>query len=340
MLAYTEHLLLQGLAANTIRVYRGAVERAEQWLHATCGYGLDLASVTDLAVYAATLPISNSTRGQLRSALKLWYEHTGTPGAPHRAVRVPPQPELVCLALEDDEARAVVKVALGWWPQGTAVLFGLYLALRRTEIATAEWDRYSDGWYTVTGKGDRTATLPVHPVLAGELAVVPRSERWVFPCRHRPAPGRFGPRCVPPCRPGSPPHQPACAYRPVSSTTGCQRRTTCTSRRRRPGEDPFHGPPMPAEDGCNLTGVGAVQPRLPHEPVTGLHPFRDAAPRQQHPRFPAVVAYGTHGSLHGGERGHDGHAVTPSVSGISPPKRCCVRSRLRGSRSMPMLSRP
>lgn len=62
----------------------------------------------------------------------------------------------------------------------------MYLALRREGIAKAEWDRFDDDleWYTVTGKNSKTATLPVHPALADELAPR-RGEGYVFP-------GRFG----------------------------------------------------------------------------------------------------------------------------------------------------
>ena len=61
---------------------------------------------------------------------------------------------------------------------------GMYLALRRFEIAKAEWSRFDDDmtWYTVTGKRDKTATLPVHPVLREEF-VPHRGEGYVFPGR-------------------------------------------------------------------------------------------------------------------------------------------------------------
>jgi integrase/recombinase XerD len=99
---------------------------------------------------------------------------------------------MVCRAVEEPDARALLKTAVGWWPRGTAVLFGMYLALRRTEIACAEWSRFSSdlNWYTVTGKGDKTATLPVHSVLRDELGSVDRSGRWVFE-------GRFGSHVTP-----------------------------------------------------------------------------------------------------------------------------------------------
>ena len=62
----------------------------------------------------------------------------------------------------------------------------MYLALRREEIAKAEWDRFDETleWYTVTGKNSKTATLPVHPALVAVLAPR-RGEGYIFP-------GRFG----------------------------------------------------------------------------------------------------------------------------------------------------
>ncbi|HJQ94582.1 MAG TPA: hypothetical protein VJ935_02600 [Acidimicrobiia bacterium] len=48
---------------------------------------------------------------------------------------------------------------------GTAVLAGLYLALRISEMASMRWDGFDLERYTVTGKEDYTATLPVHPRL-------------------------------------------------------------------------------------------------------------------------------------------------------------------------------
>jgi integrase/recombinase XerD len=91
---------------------------------------------------------------------------------------------MVCRAIEVEEAAVLVEMAKGWWPEGGAVLFGMYLALRRSEIAAAEWERFDEDmeWYTVTGKFDKTATLPVHPVLADELAPH-RGTGYVFPGR-------------------------------------------------------------------------------------------------------------------------------------------------------------
>jgi integrase/recombinase XerD len=179
MYAFNEYLIGQGLSARTINIYIRLVAAAFD-------YGLDLATVTAsaLSAYASTLPFSHSLRGQFAAAVRHYWEMVGRYDGPIRAIRVPPQPEMVCQAVDDNQARDLVKTALGWQPEGLAVLFGMYLALRREEIAQAEWHRFSDGyaWYRVTGKGDKTATLPVNPVLASELK---GGTGYVFP-------GRFG----------------------------------------------------------------------------------------------------------------------------------------------------
>lgn len=174
--AYREHLIGEGLSERTITIYVRLIDEAKRHL--------DLGAVKagELAAYAARLPFSHSYRGQFAAALNHYWRMIGRWDGPLRAIRVPPQPEMVCQAVEDDQARDIIKVALGWQPQGLSVLFGMYLALRRAEIAAAEWRRFSDDfeWYTVTGKNDKTATLPVHPILASELK---GGDGYVFPGR-------------------------------------------------------------------------------------------------------------------------------------------------------------
>lgn len=175
---FRDYLVGQGLSPRTIAIYVRLVVAAQQHF--------DLATVTAtiLHEYASTvITFSHSRRGQFAAAVHHYWNMVGRFDGPIRAIKVPPQPEMVCLAVEDDQARDIVKVALGWHPEGTAVLFGMYLALRRAEIAAAEWRRFSDdrSWYTVTGKGSKTATLPVHPILAAELN---GGDGWVFPGRY------------------------------------------------------------------------------------------------------------------------------------------------------------
>jgi integrase len=174
---YYEYLVCAGLSPRTIAIYMKMVLNAQEFI--------DLATVTAtmLQEYASRLPFSNAYRSQFAAACKHYWAMCGRVDGPVKAIRVPPQQEMVCLAVEDTQARAIVKAALGWYPQGTAVLFGMYLAMRREEIAKAEWRRFSAdmGWYTVTGKGDRTATLPVNPILASELS---GGTGYVFPGRY------------------------------------------------------------------------------------------------------------------------------------------------------------
>lgn len=181
---YVEYLESIGLKWDTIRNYRMQIRSAERGC-AELGVELISANASVLALLANQMANTHATRGQFRCALKHWYEWQDRMNAPLRAVRVPPNPQMVCKALTSEEARALEATASGIWPQGAAVLFGLYLGLRRTEIAAAEWDRFDHvmQWYTVTGKFEKTATLPVNPILAEELAPHRQAKGWLFPAR-------------------------------------------------------------------------------------------------------------------------------------------------------------
>jgi len=134
-----------------------------------------------LAGYVDTLAAGYSTRRHFRTALAAYWQMLEVDG-PIRVVRVPSKPRGRCRALDEDDARAMVKAAVGWYPQGLAALFGFYLALRSAEIACVQLSRFDAefAWYTVTGKGDVTATLPVHLTLAAEMRNTHVTD-WVFP---------------------------------------------------------------------------------------------------------------------------------------------------------------
>jgi integrase/recombinase XerC len=173
---YGSYLVAQGLSPRTIRTYQLALQR----IHAA-GLDIEKPEAKAVAEYAATVPNGHASRSQLRSTLRWYWEWKQIEG-PVRAVRVPPMPVMVCRALEDDQARDLVKASLGWWPQGAAALLMAYLGLRRFEVAQAEWRRFNHdlSWYRVLGKGDRTSDLPVNPMLSGELAPR-RGEGFLFP---------------------------------------------------------------------------------------------------------------------------------------------------------------
>ncbi len=172
---YVEHLVGLGLSPKTIRIYTRMIERA--------GTALDLSSckASQVAGFAESLPNGTSTRRQLRSALRHYWTHIGRLDGPYGAVRVPPKPRGRCRALKPADAARIATTAEGWQPEGLAVLLALYLGLRREEISKARWDRFDRGfeWYTVQGKFDVTATLPVHPMLRRELH--PSGYVWLFP---------------------------------------------------------------------------------------------------------------------------------------------------------------
>lgn len=190
--AYTDYLIGEGLGPRTRGIYLRWVRDAGEWLEVR-GSSLEEATATQINSWAEDqIPFSHSSRGQAAAALRHYWTMTDRDRPPVRAIRVPPMPEMVCRALEEDQARDVVKVATGWYPEGLAVLAGMYLALRRFEIATMQASRFDDHleWYTVTGKNDKTATLPVHPHLQAELANRDKQHGWIFP-------GRFGGHVTP-----------------------------------------------------------------------------------------------------------------------------------------------
>jgi integrase len=158
-----------GLSAKTIDVYllqfRKVVALVDQ-------AGLSLATISGgelrQLIDGSDIKASSSTRRQLRSVLVHYWEMIDRRRPPIKAIRVPRKPRMHCRALDEDKAALLAKAALKTWPEGAATLMGLYMALRRMEIAQARWDNFTEdfNWYTVhAGKGGVTATIPVHPVV-------------------------------------------------------------------------------------------------------------------------------------------------------------------------------
>ena len=177
---YAEFLLGQGKTAKTLRDYQREVDLALLWFDAR-GLDLRVPVPSDLVAYAETRPNTPAVRAHLRSALRHywnWQDVTGWPDA----IGVPIAGRMVCKALEPVDASALVKTAIGWWREGTAVLAGVYLALRNEEIASMRWDGFDSdlSWYTFIGKGNRTRTLPVHPVMVDELSQHRNGSSYVF----------------------------------------------------------------------------------------------------------------------------------------------------------------
>ena len=94
------------------------------------------------------------------------------------------KPRIICRALEEEDAVRLSELArTKGGPKALAVLFALYQAFRRADIATVRWDDIrEDGWINVHGKGDLPARLALHPVVVEALTKYERSDPvWVFP---------------------------------------------------------------------------------------------------------------------------------------------------------------
>ena len=181
--ALRDYLTGQGLSPTTIRNYSGALARAVAWADSS---GADLEDLTnsETATLAGIFPPSNSSRRHLRAALVHYWDMLNLDG-PVKAIRVPPRPTPRWRGLEDDQVADLLDVARGDWPRGGVVYLGLYLGLRREEIATLRWRDFDDdlAWARIQGKADRVRWLPVHDELAQLLRSVRWPGEWVFPGR-------------------------------------------------------------------------------------------------------------------------------------------------------------
>lgn len=185
-LAFYEYLIAQGLSPRTRSEYMRHFTRVDRWCRAA-GFDAATAPPSVIADYAATTPYTHSNRGQLRAALRHFWEMVDRARPPLKAVAVPRKPEPVWRGFEDPAAHALDLAArrhLG--PDGTAVLAGIYTGMRAGEIAAIHWARfdYDLALYTCFGKGARTRHLAIPPSPFRErLEVVPPAARtgWLFP---------------------------------------------------------------------------------------------------------------------------------------------------------------
>lgn len=179
-----EQLLARGLSPRSVNEYLKEIRRAEAWC-ASRGYTLRTVPELVLVRYVSTRPRSWSTRKTMRSAFGHYWSIHRRRNAPLWVVKVPRKPRMRCRALSEADALTLERAARARRDhKGAAVLLGLYLALRREEIATLRWeDVGGDGWVRVLGKGGTDCQIPAHPVVLDALAELPRSSEWVFPGR-------------------------------------------------------------------------------------------------------------------------------------------------------------
>lgn len=164
MTSFREYLFSLGLAPGTIRMYESMLRRAEAW---AIEVGVDLTRPTaeELADLRGRFVESNTTLRQLRCALTHYWEMLEVRQPPVKALRVPRKPRYHWRGLEDEAAIRLVATAATWRPsvEGLVVLVGMYAGLRRAEIATMRWDRFTPDLriYTVLGKGGLEDSVPI-----------------------------------------------------------------------------------------------------------------------------------------------------------------------------------
>ena len=181
--SFADFLVGNGLSARTVSIYVKKIDAAILWF-AERDATLADASAADLAAWGNEQSPSTSSRRQARSAVFHYYTWLGRSTKITKAIRVPPKPRYYCQAVTVSEAAAIHRAALHFaFPKGTAVLVGLYLALRVNEIAMMRWDRFDSDFtrYTVTGKGDFTTTIPVNDTLRWHLSELRTPYPYVFP---------------------------------------------------------------------------------------------------------------------------------------------------------------
>lgn len=179
---YVDYLLGLGYDPKTVHNYVVKLRRVEVWASEQTAT-LDTLTARQVSELAKVFKPSMSTQGQLRAALKHYWESTQRFPNPYKAIRLPREEPPPPKPLEIEQTRALIKASLGWFPEGLAVLSGLYMGLRRETIATMRWDGFNPAltWYRFKTKNRRVLTRPVHPLLREELAGLETAYVWVFP---------------------------------------------------------------------------------------------------------------------------------------------------------------
>jgi integrase/recombinase XerD len=164
------------LSKKTATVHVQYLRRCARWC-VEHGTTIDTVSPSELEAWAESLPRTRSSLMVVRSSLNHYYALTRRPDPPTYMIRVPRRKRMISKALSEADARTLERAAIerkDRW--GLAVIIGLYLGLRRFEIAKLRWSDFKDGWVTLVGKGDLEATLPVHQVVQDYLALVKAGE--------------------------------------------------------------------------------------------------------------------------------------------------------------------
>ena len=170
--------------------------RLETWAtaHGCTPWTLD---TTQISAWLTTVGKSPATRKNALDAIRAFYrwgQHAGrvtgdpTAGLPH--IRVPrglprPTPDHV---LRSAVARCTRPTDI------LMLLLGSLGGLRVGEMAILRGEDINDGTIRITGKGGHIRHVPVHPILAEALQLVP-SHGWLFPSDRNPS-GHYLPNSI------------------------------------------------------------------------------------------------------------------------------------------------
>lgn len=184
------YLAGRGMADRTITEYVRCMRRADLWMRENLGHPIEAADAGAVRLWSDTLPGTWSTRKLARSSLKQWQTWLNHPQDLAAAVRVPRKPKMRSRALEDHDAARLEVAAHQAGHRGFAVLLGLYLGMRCSEIGAAMWSGF-DGrqWTWQRAKTGDIAQLPVPAPLAQAAELIPRYSPYVFPSTVRRKPG-------------------------------------------------------------------------------------------------------------------------------------------------------
>ncbi len=141
-----DRLLARQLSRKTARNYLKQLARFGRWCNEIGTTSTPrVATGHELEEYACTLPDGRSMKALTRSALVQYWAITERDDPPLWGIRVPRKRPMRCRALDEDVAVQLATAVERDDRKGLAVVIGLYMGLRRFEIAKLKWSDF-EGW--------------------------------------------------------------------------------------------------------------------------------------------------------------------------------------------------
>lgn len=169
-------MLRRGYSPATAKLYAGCVRRFE-----ASGHDAARCLIEQAQDYALTLPNTYASRAAFQNSLRAYWKMISRDKAALNDLPVPPRPEMICQALEDDELPLVLARAKDFGVREHAAACLLYYGgLRVHEAARMRWDWDRGDEMVVVQKGNRPKWLPIGTELRQALDAVPRTSEWVF----------------------------------------------------------------------------------------------------------------------------------------------------------------